>query len=233
MIVVGSTMAAFAMSVEDHWASWLRNAEAVKESYPDVRYFAALQEDARGLEPFAPLLQRLEDVGGEYWTFSLDDGRTEVTTANRLIHITTGQNIVTSYAVKHRECSHLLFLAADCMPSDDIIPRMLEMDHPLCAPYISTYGLTGPIVEEYPYPVMDAMASAACIFIAREVFNVLRWRQDPVAGMSDDPSYHWDAKHLLGIDTHVRTDVEAHHFPMTIGAVETRGNDMRVVRRAL
>lgn len=230
MIVVGTTLAAFVMDQEDTWASWMRNAEAVKASHPEVKYFAAIQVDKRGLEPFKPLLERLEAIGGEYWTYSLDDGRTSVTTANRLRHIVVGQNLVVDYSQSHPNCSHLLFLAADCMPSDDVIPRMLEMNYPLTAPFITTYGLKGPEVPGYDFPVMDAMASAAAIFIAREVFTKIRWRWDFDTGMTDDPCYHHDAKNLLGIPTHVRRDVLAKHYPETIGAIETRGHDMSVIR---
>lgn len=230
MIIVGTTLAAFVMDQEDTWASWMRNAEAVQATYPEVKYFAAIQVDKRGLEPFKPFLDRLAQIGGEYWTYSLDDGRTSVTTANRLRHIVIGQNLVVDFAQSHPNCSHLLFLAADCQPSDDVLPKLLEMNYPLTAPFISTYGLTGPVVDSYPFPVMDAMASAAAIMIAREVFTKIRWRWDFDTGMSDDPCYHHDAKTLLGIPTHVRTDIRAAHFPETIGAIETRGHDMTVVR---
>lgn len=230
MIVVGTTLAAFVMDQEDTWASWMRNAEALKETHPEVKYFVAIQVDKRGLEPFQPLFDRLSQIGGEYWTYSLDDGRTSVTTANRLRHIVVGQNLVVDYAQSHPNCSHLFFLAADCQPSDDVIPKMLEMNYPLTAPFITTYGLKGPQVPQYSFPVMDAMASAAAIFIAREVFTKIRWRWDFDTGMTDDPCYHHDAKTLLGIPTYVRRDVLAKHFPETIGAIETRGHDMTVER---
>lgn len=236
MIIVGTTTAAFAMDNPDTWGSWMKNAEAVRENYQrfanysDVKYFAAIQVDARGIEPFKPFIERLEAIGGEYWTYSLDDGRTSVSTKNRLRHITTGQNIVVEYAQSHADCTHLLFMAADCMPPDDIMPKMLEMDHPLCAPFIRTYNLRGPKVEKYPFPVMDALASAACIFIARQVFTRLRWRWDLDMNLSDDPAYHYDAKNLLNIPTYVREDCLAKHFPEAIGAIETRGHNMEVIR---
>lgn len=236
MIVVGTTIAAFAMSNPDHWGSWMKNAERVKDCYrtigrdDDIKYFAAIQIDARGLEPFGPFIARLESIGGSFWTYSLDDGRTEVTTKNRIRHIVVGQNLCNDYAMSDQTCSHMLFMAADCMPPDDIMPKMLEMNHPLCAPYITTYGLRGPRVETYQYPVMDAMASAAAIFMDRTVFSGIRWRWDKDKNMSDDPSFHHDAIKYLGIRTHVREDCIARHFPEAVGAVETRGNDMRVVR---
>jgi hypothetical protein len=33
MITVGTTLAAFVMDNEDHWGSWMKNAEQVKENY--------------------------------------------------------------------------------------------------------------------------------------------------------------------------------------------------------
>jgi len=236
MIVVGTTLHAFVMDNEDHWGSWMRNAEKVKEEYQhfgnwtDVKYFAAIQTDSRGLEPFGPFLKRLEEIGGEFWTYSLDDGRTEVTTKNRVRHITVGQNLVNDFAMSIPSCTHMLFMAADTMPPNDILPKMLEMNHPLCAPYITTYGLRGPRVDTYSYPVMNAMASAAAIFIAREVFSGIRWRWDMDKNMSDDPCFHHDALHYLNIPTYVREDCKAQHFPISVGAIETRGHDMTVHR---
>lgn len=229
MILVGTTLAAFVMDQRDTWEPWLRNAAAVREhAGQDVRYFAAIEVDARGLEPFGPLLEAITAVGGEWFTYSLDDGRTEVTTANRLRHITLGQNIVTDYAVSVG-AEYLLFMAADCQPPDDVVPRMIEMGHPLVAPNIPTYCLAGPLVPEYPYPVMDVMASAACVFIHHGVFRRLRWRWDSVDG-SDDPCYHKDAIDLLGVRTYVRQDVTARHFPEAVGPIEGRGHNMEVVR---
>ncbi len=231
MICVGTTLAAFAMDQVDTWKAWTYHAEAIRQSYPvGVQYFATIQVDARGLEPFKQLLERLAEIGGEYWTYSLDDGRTQVTGGNRLRHLTTGQNLVMDYCCSNMDCSHLLFMAADCAPPQDIITRMLEMNHPLVAPYITTYCLHGTPVNKYPFPVEEGMASAAAIFIAREVFRFIRWRYDRDANMSDDPCFHHDAQKFLGIPTYVRMDVLAKHYPESVGAIETRGHDMRVVR---
>ena len=222
-VIVGTTLASFAMTREDAWASWLNDAEQIIASHPDgVRYFAALQLDARGLEPFAPLLDRLAGLGGEHWTYTLDDGRTEVSMTNRWRHIVVGQNLVMDFCQADLAVSHCLFLAADTAVPPDIIPRMLEMDHPLVAPFLTTYELRGSVVDRYPFHVEDAMASAAAIFIARDVFRRIRWRWDLEAGMSDDPSWHADARDLLGIPTYVRHDVHATHYPISIGAYDTR-----------
>lgn len=236
MIVVATTIHAYVMDNPDHWSSWMKNAEAVKEHYSrfgewaGVQYFAAIQMDARGLEPFVPFLERLNEIGGGFWTYTLDDGRTQVTTKNRIRHITFGQNLCNEFAMSTHGCTHMLFMAADCMPPDDVIPKMLELDHPLCAPYITTYGLRGDKVESYPFHVENAMASAAAIFMDRRVFSSIRWRWDFDKNMSDDPCFHHDALHYLGIPTYVRHDCIARHFPEAVGAIETRGHDMSVHR---
>lgn len=239
MILVGTTLATFAMDQRDTWSAWLRTwVELVTSVDEPVKCFAAIQTDARGIEPFRPLTDALETFGGSWWDYRLDDGRTEVTTANRLLHLTTGQNLVTARAVQDPACTHLLFLAADCCPPGDILPKLLELDHPYCAPYIPTYGLRG---EPAPVVVPDgdgwrtvdcerAMPSAAAVLLHRSVFNRLRWRFDPVAGLSDDPALMRDAVELLGISPLVRMDCEARHYPEAIGPVETRGHDMEVHR---
>jgi hypothetical protein len=233
-IVVGTTLAAFAMENEEIWSSWLSNAEAMEVQAAtvgaDLSYFAALELDRRGVEPFEPLLSRLDDVGGKHWTWELNDGRTGVTTANRLRHITTGQNLTTEYA-NATGADWLLFLAADVEVPDDVVPKLLELDHPLCGPEIPTYCLTGPRVTRYTdFPVEEQLISAGAIFIRRDVFKLLRWRYDLEAGMSDDPAYRHDARLLLNLPSYVRKDCVARHYPEVIGPVETRypSRDMKV-----
>lgn len=231
MIVVGTTLCAFAMSHPLVWGNWLKNAEGLQACSPEpLHFFAAIEVDARGLEPFAPLIARLEEVGGSYWTYSLDDGRTEVSTANRLRHITMGQNLVSDFCTTPG-ISHLLFMAADCMAPDNAIEKLLEVNHPLVGGEVPTYCLSGPWVDNPKHiPIQNHMATAAFVFISREVFKRLRWRWDAEEGMSDDPAYHFDAKNLLGIDTWVRKDCIGKHYPECIPAIEERGYDLKVVR---
>jgi len=233
-IIVGTTLHAMAMSDLDAWSSWLKHAErqramAAAAGY-DLRHFAAIQVDGRGLAPFGPLLDQLEQLGGSYWTYSLDDGRTKTTMVNRWRHITFGQNVVVEFCQSDPAVEWLLFLAADCAAPSNIVPAMLEMGHPLVAPFISTYGLRGEPVPGYDFPVEDAMASAAALFINRSVFRKIRFRWDLDTGMSDDPCFHADARDLLGVPTHVRMDVLARHYPEAVGDYESRGYDTEVVR---
>lgn len=230
MILIGTTLAAYVMDREETWSSWLTHAEEISASHPDgVIYFAAIEEDARGLEPFEPLIDRLADVNSHYWTFILDDGRTEVTTANRLRHITFGQNVVMDRACSNPDITHLLFLAADLEPPAAVLPLLLELDHPVVGVEIPTYCLSGPVVPRYSFPVQEHMASAAGIMFTRDAFRVLRWRWDIDAGDSDDPCMHKDAL-ARGWPTYVRKDCVGRHHPEMIPAIERRGHDRRVVR---
>lgn len=244
-ILIGTTLTTFAMDDPDTWGSWLDNVEQIRDHLPGERVdvFAAIQTDARGLGLFGELTEQLRwlntDRGAaSWWEFRLDDRRTEVTTANRLLHLTTGQNLVSARAVQDPDCSHLLFMAADCQAPDDVLPRLLELESDYCGPFVPTYNLRGepvgiPLVRDgvcLTIPCERAMPTAAAVLLSRRVFNRLRWRFDPVAGLSDDPALMRDAAELLGISPLVRMDCVARHFPESIGAVETRGHDMQVHR---
>jgi hypothetical protein len=234
VIVIGTTVPPYVMDDDDTWSAWLYTAEAIAKTH-DVRYFAAIETDARGIEHFEPLTTRLREVGGEWWEFRFDDGADEITTANRLRRITLGQNITTMYT-EDLGASHLLFMAADCCPPDLTIPKLLEVNWPIVGGEVTTYGLHGEAVmsnprtfEAYDFPVEEHMATAAFVMIERDLLKRVRWRYDLVAGMSDDPCLHYDAL-MLGYPTLVRKDVIGLHYPECIGPIEDRHAD-RIVRR--
>lgn len=228
MIVVGTTLTTFAMSKEGAWSSWLENAKEIQQSVDDnVQYFASIEVDARGIDLFEPLLKRLEEVNGEYWTFTLDDKRTEVNGSNRIRHITTGRNLVHDYAIEN-DASHILFLDADLMPPENTLPRLLEMQHPIVGGEVGTYCLSGPTVDKYSYPVQSHMNTAGFLLLDQQVYSRIKWRN--TKHMTDDPCFHRDAIDFLGFETYVRKDVVGQHFPIHIPPIERRGYDMTVVR---
>lgn len=271
MIVVGCTLASYRMSGDPrNWMSWLANAEAVMESHADgVTYFAALETDARGLEPFYPLIARLAAVGGTYWTFSLDDKVDVITTGTRLRRICMGHNLVGTFAVEEAAASHVLFLASDTQARDDVLPRLLELDVAAAACHITTYGLgvdeprirarngwhtptcsarkmslylgVGNYVQETPgmcdcgadqWDVRVHMETCACMLLRRDVVRRIKWRFDPDAGTSDDPSMHDDLRDFLHENVYSRHDVLATHYPEAIPPIEIRHSDEeRRVRR--
>lgn len=234
-ILVGTTLCRFAMEQPEIWGAWLHNAEAMRASDDrSIEFFAAIELDGEGLTPFKPLLERLADLNETtdrpYFTYTLDDGRAEVTTHNRVRHITMGQNLVTDHACANPRITHMLFMAADCEPPRDAIPKLLEMNWPIVGGHIPLYGLTGPVVESYTdYPVREQMASAAFIMLNRDLFRQLRWRWDLDACMTDDPCMHYDALTLLNTPTYVRYDVVGRHYPDDyLPGIEYRGYDLTV-----
>lgn len=210
------------------YSSWLNTLQQMRANGHDVKPFAAIEIDKRGIAPFSPLLDMIRKLKGEYWVYMLDDRRTEITTGNRLRHLTMGQNLVTEYATAEG-ASHLLFCAADCQPPAEI-EKLLEMNSPYVGPEISTYCLSGEPVEGFDFPVQKQLLSVACVLIERSVFKRLRWRTDPDLGLSDDPSYQLDAEELLSVPALCRKDVYAKHYPEAIGPIEHRGHDLKVRR---
>ena len=231
MITVGTTLAAYKMTGDPRNAmSWLSNAEAVQASVDDdVRYFVALETDARGLEPFRPLLDRLNQIGGARWQFSLDDGATVITGANRVRRICIGQNLVGDYAI-NAQASHVLFLASDVQVRDDVLPRLLELDAPVTACHVPTYGFGSQFlpIPEYAangWDVRSHMETCCAMMLRRDVFSRLRWRYDLDRGMTDDPSMFADVTELLHEQVLSRHDVIATHYPASVPSIEDRHSD--------
>jgi len=237
VITIGTTLTTFAMLDPDRdflWKAWLMHAEEIIASHPEgVTYFAAIEHDARGMEPFYPLTDRLLELGGQWWSFSLDTGRDTVTQANRLKHITMGQNLVSSFATEAGS-SHLLHMAADCEPPPDVLPKLLEVQGFCVAAHCTTYCFDHPPIPDAPFDfeIAGPPLTAVCMLIERSVFQRLRWRYDPILGETDDPSYVRDCRELLGHVAVTRRDCVAIHHPEAISSIETRfeGLDLGIQR---
>ncbi len=256
-VTVGATLTAFAMGDELTWSNWLTTAEDMRVEADavgaSVRFFAAIEVDSRGLEPFAPLVRRLEDVNDRlpdkdrrqcWWTFSIDDGRTEVTTQNRLRHIAAGRNLVSEFAYDAGS-THLLYLDADTRAEAAAVAKLLEVGLPYAGGHVPTYCLDGPRVtsklvvnaagdeEIRNFSSMDLRrhwTTAGFLMVERDVFKRVRWRYDLERGMTDDPAYAADCEELLGVIPVTRHDCIATHHPAVIPPLEYRGHDLRVER---
>ena len=237
MIVVGTTLAPYVMDQVDTWAAWLYNAEQIAESH-DVRFFAAIETDSRGIGFFQPLADRLRELGGEWWEFRFDDGVDQITTDNRLRRIVTGQNIVSMYT-ESIGATHLLFLAADTQAPDDTIPKFLEMDYPIIGGNLwETYRQDGPVVATnkrtnlpFGFEVKEQLLSVAFVMVETPLLKKIRWRFEPERGRAgDDDQCFCDDAARNGWPALVRTDVIGTHYPLAIPPIEDRGHDMKVYR---
>ena len=244
-VIVATTLTTFAMDQEFTWSAWLINADAMRNSAPDgIEFFAAIEVDARGLAPFEPLLERLYGLNDYehdlWWTFNLDDGRTTVSTKNRLRHITTGQNLCMDRAASG-DASHLLFVAADCEPPPDVLTKLRQPREHIVAAHSPTYCLPSQPIPDHEgvpdqYPLHVAVTpdtlcfSAACVLFDRVAFRALRWRWDKDTNMTDDPCMQHDAWYNHGWPVYVRPHCITRHHPESIPPIEYRGHDLRVVR---
>lgn len=238
-LIVGCTLTTYSVLDPDRdylWKSWLTHGRDLEDAGYDIQYFCAIETDARGMTPFAPLLARLAEVGGEYWSYVLDDGRDKVTGENRGRHICAGLNLVAEYATA-AGAEYWLRVESDTQAPVDAIPKLLEVRNGLAAAACSTYFRYDDPQhwypqKQYPFPVVQGPMTAACLLMERKVFKRLKWRWDLEQGMTDDPAYTHDAATMLGVPTYTRLDCVAKHHPPAIGPIDTRfpGLDMEVRR---
>lgn len=237
-ILVASLIAPPFLDDPRRWGSWLTNAVPIKESVDDdVKYYCAVELDGRGLEPYreSGWLGRAESAEVTFETFTYNSGRTKIDTSTRLKHICLGRNMISQHAIADPGITHIMGLDGDVAPPPDILPNLLAVNYPLVSAHIPTYCFisgnitTNPRDSEQTYPLQwrvqpTPLSSAGAWLVERRVFSSLRWRTDPALGMTDDPSYLYDAKHVLGIDPPIlqRTDTVATHWPPSIGPIETR-----------
>lgn len=229
-VVVGSTAAGHKGKDSLHW---LRDAEAVRAAaapHEVVFFFAAeMQPDGTDVR-LEPACACVRSLGGTVWKYMIDDGAERIDGGNRLVRICEGRNLVMEFAVRNG-AEWVLFLDSDVSPPIDVLPRLLEMDYPFCGFAVRGYGLQGPRVERYPYPVQAHWNTAGAWFVHRSLFRRFRWLWDPDDGLTDDPATHRLVQELLGYPQHVRHDVVGAH-PRLL-PFEHRAGDTRLSRPAL
>lgn len=245
-ILVASLIAPPILDDPRRWGSWLNNHGAILNSVPgtEIKYYCSVELDGRGLEPYRKCgwVELIEQLGITYETWTYDSGRKNIHTNNRLKHICLARNMVVQHAIADSDVTHIMCVDSDVTPPHDIIPNLLALNYPLVSAHIPTYCfiagniLFNPRDPEQEYPKAwrvqpTPQSSAGAWLIDRSVFTALRWRTDPDKHLSDDPSYLYDARHVLGLDPPIlqRSDTIAHHWPATIGPIETRVADPTIV----
>lgn len=242
-ILVGSTIPAFKMTDDGDWWHWLENAEQITDQAAradhDVEWLAVLQYDARGDQPFSQLFDRLSELqaaglSASYWQFSIETHDFEITSSSRLVAICTGRNLIIERGIR-RGAGAIYFADADISAPDDVLPKLLELDHPVVGGHVPTYCLDGPPVEiaagvgRSKPDVREHWNTAGSLLVHREAFRRVPWRHDPDAGCTDDPATQHELAQL-GFPTWVRHDVICEHHPSSIVGLEDRGHDLAVYR---
>lgn len=153
-ILIGSTLVAWKCDKNEH-LEWLKYRKEIKEKFPNATFFVSLELDSRKLNPFLDLLQQIKEVGGEYWTFTINDKRKSVTSQNRWIRMETGRNLIREFAQMKTwsenfeyekngptiEYDSILFVDSDIEINSKIIEKMLGIDNYLVGVEILEYEL--------------------------------------------------------------------------------------------
>lgn len=235
MIVVASTTAPWKCDGRSEVA-WLANAQRLAECSPvELRWFVAIETDARGMGPFTRLLALLADLPHDVWDFHLNDGSERVESGNRLIRICLGRTIAQEYAMR-TGASHVLFIDTDITVADDAVARLLEVDRPVVGGAVGIYNLGGPRVSRREHGLEHANIrahwnTAGFLLVRRDVFCRVAWNYDLDSGNSDDPAFQRNCRDLGFGETWVRHDVHGQHVETPMVPVEERGADLAIVRR--
>ena len=228
-ILVGATAAGHKGAEAGHW---LRHAEALRRATPhELEFFLATETQPDGIEPrLAAVEARVHALGGTVWRFMLDDGAARIDGGNRLVRICTGRNLVIERALRSG-AEWILFADADIELPPDLLVRLLELRHPFCGFHVPGYGLSGPPVPGYGFPVQAYWNTAGAWFVQRTLFRRFRWLWDPDAGLTDDPATYRVIREQLGVEQYNRLDVVGRHGPLR--PFETRAGDVQVRRHPL
>jgi hypothetical protein len=231
--------------------AWLEHAQQIKEKFPNVKFFAALELDSRGLEPFSFIINKLKEIDGEYWTYSINDNQTEVTYFNRWIRIETGRNLVREFTQRNRKTTGnswgedaskinegmasndaVLYVDSDMIVNSNIIEKMFEVDRPLVSVNVPAYGLKGKVINNNP-KIEEHWNTAGMLLVNAPAYYDLPWYHNNLLNLSDDPTFQSMAERLKrreGVHnleetygmTWVRKDVSADHKGQ-LTPVESRG----------
>jgi len=216
--------------------SWLENSKQIIEKFPNAKFFTALELDSRGLEPFERVLNSLKEVNGDFWTYSINDMKSQVTAENRLIRIETGRNLIREFAQRPIEIFYIyydaiLYVDSDTVLTAELIEKLFEVDHPIVSADVPAYGLRGKAVCDNPR-IEEHWNTAAMLLVNSPAFYDLPWYHNAYLHLSDDPTFQSMAERLkrrVGVEvfedtyggTWVRKDIKAEHRGQLL-AVENR-----------
>ncbi|MFZ9242606.1 MAG: hypothetical protein ACO295_05280 [Sediminibacterium sp.] len=209
--------------------SWLENATSIIERFPNVKFFAALELDHRGLDPFSYVIEQLSIIKGEYWTYTINDNESKVTYSNRWIRIETGRNLIREFAQRNvkpfgnnwgEDASKVnknvikneavLYVDSDMIVNVPIIEKLFEVDRPLVSVNVPAYGLKGKVISNSPR-IEEHWNTAGMLLVNAPAFYDLPWYHNNLLNLSDDPTFQHLAERLPHGQTWVRKDISADH----------------------
>ena len=220
--------------------SWLEKSKQIIEKFPNAKFFTALELDSRGLQPFERVLNALKEINGDFWTYTVNDMESTVTSSNRWIRIETGRNLIREFAQRLRKTSGhhwgedcteenvgvvnydaILYVDSDIILTAELIEKLFEVDHPIVSADVPAYGLRGKAVSDNPR-IEEHWNTAGMLLVNSPAFYDLPWYHNAFLNLSDDPTFQSMAERLkvrVGIEnldhtygmTWVRKDIRAEH----------------------
>ena len=100
-ILIGTPLVGWKVQKKEH-KQWVSDLENINKKFTNVKFFAALEIDSRGIGEYGNFIDELKNLGIDFWTYSINDGENLVTSQNRWIRIETGRNLVREYAQRLR-----------------------------------------------------------------------------------------------------------------------------------
>jgi hypothetical protein len=237
--VIGTPLVAWKCDRKEHLA-WIEDRINIVNKFPNIKFFSSFELDNRGLEPFNDVINALKEVNGDYWTYSINDMQSKVTSQNRWIRIETGRNLIREFAQRARitsghhwgeDCTEqnigavnyeaILYVDSDIELNVEVVEKLLEVDRPLVGVNVPVYGLHGKEISSDP-PIQEHWTTAGMLLVNSPAFYDLPWYHNAYLNLSDDPTFQSMAERLLrreGINnldtpygmTWVRKDISAHH----------------------
>lgn len=234
--VIGTPLVAWKVEQNEHDA-WLQNHDEIKAMFPNVRYFAALELDHRGISAYGDFIQRLKDMGIDYWTYSINDFEPVVDSNNRWIRIETGRNLIREYAQRGQKYNDagvvgfhkneaILYLDSDIIMRPEVINAMFEIDRSMVGVHVPAYNLSGFLMNSDPR-IEEHWTTAGALLVNEPACWDLPWYHNIHMGLSDDPTFQYLGARLYG-QTWVRKDFHVEHIGK-LSPVEHRSIPNRII----
>lgn len=152
-LLIGTTLVPWKCEKKEH-LDWLYDRKKIVNKYKNTKFFASLEVDSRGLDPFMDVLRMLGEVNGEYWTYQINDHIKTVGSQNRWIRMETGRNLIREFAQRntwlqnkedidkppHIEFDAILYIDSDIHLTLPMVEEMIEYDADVVSFNFPNYG---------------------------------------------------------------------------------------------
>lgn len=82
--VIGTPLVGWKVARNEH-NQWISHISDIQSKFPNAKFFAALEVDSRGISEYGHFIDELNDLGIDFWTYSINDNESIVTSKNRRI----------------------------------------------------------------------------------------------------------------------------------------------------